>query len=297
MRPMEERNMNKKAILILLAPIPALLMGAFVMHRNGISPILYGQNILCYVVLGLFLFFLHKKGVQAPHSILATIALLLVACLLLACTFLQPGLEGVHRWLGIGNFNFYLSSIVLSGVIFGLSKLWQEKAEMVCVTILLIVMTMLFLQPDASQLSAFSAAIGFLVFTHGKSKALKFAVPFALIFCVAYAWMHIDGLEAVPHVEGILDLARGEGLVFYVLAIASLVILLIPFLHFPNASRKAKAIGMYYLAVIVSTFLGKFPVPVMGYGISPIIGYMLAIFLLMGESTNASDGSTKQSLG
>ncbi len=82
-------------------------------------------------------------------------------------------------------------------------------------------------------------------------------------------------------------MAGDMGTLYYVFGISSLGILLLPFLNFSNASVKAKAVGIYYLVMIASTFYGKFPVPFMGYGVSPIIGYMLAIFLLMRENAIA----------
>lgn len=37
------------------------------------------------------------------------------------------------------------------------------------------------------------------------------------------------------------------------------------------------ALGLYFLMTILVTFVGHFPMPIMGYGISPIIGYLIAI--------------------
>jgi hypothetical protein len=46
----------------------------------------------------------------------------------------------------------------------------------------------------------------------------------------------------------------------------------------PGESKLSSAcIGLYYILIIVSTLFGNFPVPLMGYGISPIIGYYAAM--------------------
>ncbi len=289
--------MSRKAINLLLAPVPALFIGAIVMQRNGISPVVYGLNIVCYVVLGLVLFFLRNKKATTQYSATAVIATLMAACLLLALTFLDRGLDGVHRWLSIGSFRLYISSMILPSVVLLISKLLQDQKEPVSVAILLVIAAILVMQPDAAQLSAFAAATGFLFLIQTKSKAIQYALPFALTGCVAYAWMHLDGLEAVPHVEGILALAGDMGIANYVIGIASLGILLLPFLNFSDAPLKSKAVGIYYLVMIASTFFGKFPVPFMGYGVSPIVGYMLAISLLMRENAIAHNSTrTKQIL-
>ncbi len=280
--------MHKKAVITLLAPIPALCLGAIVMQRNEISSAVYLQNIICYLVLGLVLFFLRNTKTAARYAPSAVIATLVAACLLLALTFLDRGLDGVHRWLSIGSFRLYISSIMLPGVVLMISELWQDQIEPVSVAILLVIAVILVMQPDAAQLSAFAAAMGLLVLTQTKSKAIQYALLSALIGCVAYVWIRIDGLDAVPHVEGILALAGDMGIAYYVFGLFSLGVLLLPFLNFSNASMKAKALGIYFFVMIAATFLGNFPVPFIGYGISPIIGYMLAIFLLMRENAMMS---------
>ncbi len=281
--------MSKKTVLNLFAPIPALFMGAMVMQRNGISAVAYGQNIICYVALGLILFFLRNKKAAKSYAPASVIATLVAACLLLSMTFLDRGLDGVHRWLSIGNFRLYISSIILPSVVIMIGKLWQDQKELVSVAILLVIVAILVMQPDASQLSAFSAAMVFWVLIQTKRKAIQYALPCALVACVVYAWIHIAGLEAVPHVEGILILAGDMGGAYSVLGFSSLVILLLPFLNFSHASTKAKAVGIYYFVMITSTFFGKFPVPFMGYGISPIVGYLLAVFFLMRDNSNTEN--------
>ena len=44
-----------------------------------------------------------------------------------------------------------------------------------------------------------------------------------------------------------------------------------------RGTRLGVALGVYMSATVLATFVGNFPVPVMGYGISPIIGYLLGL--------------------
>jgi predicted membrane protein len=39
-------------------------------------------------------------------------------------------------------------------------------------------------------------------------------------------------------------------------------------------------VGLYYALMMLSAFFGSFPVPFMGYGASPILGYFIVICLL-----------------
>lgn len=265
----------------LLAPIPALLIGTIVMRNNELSPFVYGQNIICYLVFVVILIFIGTKPVRAMRCDQVIIFMLVLGCLAVAITFLDRGLENVHRWLTIGSFRIYISSIVLPCMIIGLDVLLQKKSVIFPVIITVMMLLMLALQPDASQLSAFAISIVVVVFMRVKHRLLKCGVLLLSVGAVTYSWIHIDSLAAVPHVEGILLLARDMGMVWFLLGIVSLALLLIPFLRFPKISALSKAVGLYYLVTLASTFFGAFPVPFMGLGISPIIGYLFAMFLLI----------------
>lgn len=274
------KTWNKKSAAM-LAPIPALLIGAIVMRNNNLSPLVYGQNIICYLVFTLILLFLGAKPVRAVRGNQVIIAMLALGCLAVALTFLDRGLEKVHRWLALGGFRIHISSIVLPCMIIGLGELYQKKSVIFSFVITVIMLLMLALQPDASQLSAFAASIAVIVWMQVKHGLLKYGVALLSVGAITYSWIHIDSLAAVPHVEDILLLARDMGIVWFLLGIVSLALLLIPFLSFPKISVLSRAVGLYYLVTLVSTFFGAFPVPFMGLGISPIIGYLMAVILLI----------------
>jgi hypothetical protein len=52
-----------------------------------------------------------------------------------------------------------------------------------------------------------------------------------------------------------------------------------PFFLFPPNSAKplSFSLGIYFLISLLSSFFGNFPVPIIGYGTSPFIGYLIAI--------------------
>jgi hypothetical protein len=89
----------------------------------------------------------------------------------------------------------------------------------------------------------------------------------------------LDNLPAVAYVERIVSLSANMGLMWLILGVISLVMLPMPFILFPPKNLKLPSIcvGLYYIIILVSTLFGNFPVPLMGYGISPIIGYYISI--------------------
>lgn len=272
--------LNKRNAAILV-PIPALLIGAIVMRNNELSPSVYGQNIVCYLVFSLILLFLGAIPVRTIRGNRGKIVILVIGCLAVALTFLDRGLENVHRWLSFGGFRLYISSIVLPCIIIVIGMLLQKKKMVFPVVIAALMVLMLALQPDASQLSAFAISTAIMIWICVEHRLLKFGAAILSVGAITYSWLHIDSLTAVPHVEDVLLLARDMGVIWFILGISSLVLLLIPFLSFPKVSLLSKAVGLYYLVMIVTTFLGNFPVPFMGFGISPIIGYLLVLFFLI----------------
>ncbi len=271
----------QKDHLLMLAPLPAVVIGASVMHQNAISPLVYGQNLICYLVSGLLVLFLTAKPTSAKRGNRFYLALLTVGCLALAGTFLDHGLENVHRWLAIGNFRLYIASLVIPSMIIGLGQLLSRKRLTLLIAALMALL--LLFQPDASQLSAFVVSVVFLVWMQVKQPLLKCGVTLLSAAAMVYSWMHLDVLAPVAHVEGILRMAQEMGTAWFWLGIGSLILLPVPLLGFSRNATPAKAVGLYYLIVLMSTFFGNFPVPFMGFGVSPILGYQLALFFLRRE--------------
>ncbi len=273
----------QKNDLLMIAPLLALVIGAIVMHQSAISPLVYGQNIICYLVTGVLVLFLTARPASAKRGNRFYLVLLAVGCLALAGTFGDRGLENVHRWLAIGSFRLYIASLVIPSMVIGLGTLFSKKTGALPIAIAALMALLLVFQPDASQLSAFAVSITFLVWMQVRQPLLKYGAALLSLVAIVYSWMHLDALQPVAHVEGILRMAREMGTAWFWLGIASLLLLLVPFLGFAGNSTLAKAVGLYYLVVLISTFFGNFPIPFMGFGVSPILGYQLALFFLRRE--------------
>ena len=92
-----------------------------------------------------------------------------------------------------------------------------------------------------------------------------------------FAWVFLDDLAPVPYVEQIIFLVADLGIVWFILGVLSLLLLLGPFFFYGKKNIISLSLGVYYLMVMIVTLFGNFPMPIMGYGISPVIGYFIAI--------------------
>lgn len=89
-----------------------------------------------------------------------------------------------------------------------------------------------------------------------------------------WTWTQRDPLSPVPYVEGIIGLARQSGPAWLVASIAALAVLPLPFFVGPSGSHSAvaRALGVYLCICILAPLFGHFPVPLLGFGLSPIVG-------------------------
>jgi hypothetical protein len=86
-------------------------------------------------------------------------------------------------------------------------------------------------------------------------------------------------MAPVPYVEGIIGLARQSGPVWMVASLAALAVLPLPFFvsSLGDHSAVARALGVYLCICILAPLFGHFPVPLVGFGLSPIVGYFVAM--------------------
>ncbi|WP_373496609.1 hypothetical protein [Aquiflexum sp.] len=210
--------------------------------------------------------------------------IILISMLLLMLTFWDDGLQNVHRWLSIGNFKLNIGLIVSPLILIHIHRLENQINEILAS--LLVVIIFLF-QPDASLVTAFYASAGILLFRKNISSTTKGLILISAIGASVLAWYRLDSLPPVNYVEGILTLALEISGFFAICSVLSLVLLPLPF--FVLASKKnrtmAYSLGIYYSLILLATLFGNFPVMVMGYGISPIIGYFIGLVWL-GESVS-----------
>lgn len=267
-------------LLPFLIMLPAILVGSIVMLMNDVPITIWSQNLIVLVLAGLLINYISDKVPVGVKKIAIPVIIIL-----LILTFLHTGLGGVHRWIGVGLIKFYIASIVIPVLLIELWRLSQVINIGVLTVIALGVSVMLFLQPDASQTTAFTVPMVVILLSKTRNRYYRYSViTFAALLCLL-SWILIDALPPVPYVEGIIDMAANTGMMWRGLGIVSLAILPLPFILFPprNARLISLCLGSYFVLILLSTRFGNFPVPLMGYGISPILGYYLAVTWLIKE--------------
>lgn len=198
---------------------------------------------------------------------------------------LLPGSQGSPaRWLVLGDTRLYVAPVVLPVALFWLGA--RVHAHAIYAASVTVAATALVLQPDASQLSAFAVAMLVLLATSNLPLLLRIALLAVLLCSVVVAWSTPDPLAPVPYVEGVFTLAA-EVSPFALLAAVSVAAL--PATAFVWVSRNTRssgafAVAVYYASLFALAPLQVTPVPLLGFGTGPILGY----FLVAGVVSRAS---------
>ncbi len=106
--------------------LPALLIGMTTMISYGVGFHIWIQNLFIWVVGISFCYGMSTKTTLKFLDI-SPLSITTVLIVLLVMPFWFNGIEGVHRWITFGPFNFYIASISLPILIVYLWKLSINK--------------------------------------------------------------------------------------------------------------------------------------------------------------------------
>lgn len=241
----------------IITMFPAIAIGAITMYLNDVTVSIYIQNIICFIVLSLCNIFLLKRKNFFKH--LNPIVWVIVCIVALLLTFIDSGIESVHRWSVIGPVRLYISVIVLP-VLF--INVWRslEKEKWIFFTIAVICVSILLtLQPDASIMTAFSVTC-ILLFWNKIKNIYWLLLTMFLTSLTMFTWIFLDELKPVEYVEGIFQLVSDRGFVWLILGVISLAIMIIPFFMFPPDVNKRLSVcfGMYFVIIVNNNYIWKF---------------------------------------
>lgn len=267
----------------LVTPFPALIVGALIMRQHDVPSSRWGLNLIAGLVSAAIcaLFLARSRTTMSKTAATISAGGALGA---LAATFAMAGSMGVHRWVQLGPLNVHAAAVCLPLVLgalgileaFGGKLRWWPRLLAIAVAVLL------FCQPDAAQATAFAAAVFTLLIVNKERASAPWVAARVIAALAGWTWTRPDPLSPVPYVEGIIGLARQSGPVWLIASIAALAVFPLPFFvsRLSRHSAVALALGVYWCVSILAPLFGHFPVPLLGFGLSPIVGYFVALAFL-----------------
>ncbi len=280
----------------LATPLPALVFGVLVMRRNDVPFAIWGQNLIA----GLFFMIVCVSLLRLPplssKRLQWGVALTVILSVgLLLATFADARLNGVHRWVVVGSLRIHAGAVCLPALILTLGEILNHPEWKLAGWFAALpgvgVAGLLLLQPDAAQASAFAGALIVLLVSCRQTLRVSWVAALLIAVCAVWSWMRPDPLLPVPHVEGIVGLAAQNGRLWLLASLASLALLPCPFLldwgRVGRTSPTSLALGLYFALNVIAPCLGSFPVPLLGFGLSPIAGYFVALTWLLSPKPGA----------
>ena len=244
-----------------------------------------------YLVVNAIAFLL---GIVALHGVGGAMAqagrhsgplLVLLGAGLLATALAGTAVDGAARWIWIGPLGVQVSLVLLPFMIVTFAR---YPGLLGCVGIA-IAAAALALQPDRAMAGVLAFAMAVLAVSRpGRWPA---GALIAAVAAFAATLARPDALQAVPFVDRILFTAFDLHWLAGAAVLLGALLLLVPAIAGrrgdPALGHAWLALGAVWLGCILSAALGNYPTPVVGYGGSAILGYLLSFASLPAHAASA----------
>lgn len=257
--------------------LAAVLAGVAICSASGVPLTLGLRNLAAWAVgaVGAVIIALNvRRGALPVFLWLLPVGLLL--------GFLNPGLEGVHRWLSFGPVQANVAMLLGPAAVVAFAArmdFWPTGSWLA----LLAALALTVAQPDASQATALAAVALLAAWSFHARPRSRLILAALAVGAAVWAWQRPDPLAPVPEVEGVIGLAFGQSASMGALALSLLILTAVaPALAATASAARlpALSLGLFLLVWSAAPFLGAFPVPFLGVGPSPIVGAWLGVGLL-----------------
>lgn len=252
--------------------IGAVALGVIYMAFAG-APMRYPAINAGALVIGLTMLALLGRSTIAGGWASAAMAGALVATALLG-----DAVEGAARWVHVGGLAVQPSLVLLPVMLVAFARVRRAASTAAMIA----TAAALALQPDRA--AAGMLVLGLAVLTILRPDRHVVAALIAGVAGFALTLVQADTLPAVPYVDQILYSSFDVHVAVGLAVLAGSALLLVPAIvgcaRDPGDRATYAVFGTVWFVAILAAALGNYPTPIVGYGGSAILGYVLSLLAL-----------------
>jgi len=236
------------------------------------------------LIVGLAVFMAWRKW-SRPVASLSGWTALVIGLALLATALYGHSLDGTTRWVRAG-FMALQPGLILVPL---LAILFSRDQNGMTTMAVVIAAAALALQPDRASAGALTAGVAALAMTMPDRRVLLALFATSIAFVITL--VRPDRLPAQAFVEKVLFTAFETHWLAGLAVWIGVACMLVPAIagrvqHADNRATYA-VFGVVWLGLVSASVLGAYPTPLVGYGASSILGYMLSLAALPGRVRRA----------
>jgi cell division protein FtsW (lipid II flippase) len=282
---------GRRAAAVAGLTIPVVI-GAVVMGRAGAGTARVGVHLGGALAGWALCWWSSTRARETGPRVARLWGLLLVATV--AATWLDPGIQGIHRWIAVGGVRLHPSAL-LAPAFLATAFAGRAGDDRWTVGLFGVIQALHLLQPDAGQASACAAGALAGLLAGERTRPRTALAAFAVV-AAAVAWLRPDPLLPAPFVEDMVGRAfhwrTSVGLASLACLAIGAVAPLVLIRETASEGRSAPwALAGYLAGAMLATAAGELPVPLMGFGVSPLLGTFLGLALLLASGHPTRGGS------
>lgn len=256
--------------------VGAVLLGAAYLVAAG-APVRYLVINIAALSIGLVLLAIGDRISFATRRLGSVMALAAAAALLATAVFGEQ-VDGAARWVRLGPIIVQPSLILLPPMIVAFAR----SRDALSTLAMILMAAGLGVQPDRAMAGVLAMAMAVLAVR--QPDRLTLTALAGSVGGLAAALGQADRLPAVPYVDQILYSSFQVHPLAGAAVLAGSLLLVLPAIFGWRADAIHRdayiALGALWSAAIIAAALGNYPTPLVGYGGSAIIGYVLCLTIL-----------------
>lgn len=283
---MEKRSSlleNPRAVGIACA-IAATALGLAYMAAAGAQPFHLAVNAGALLMGLAFFALLRPSSGEARH--LPGAVMLACGGVLLATALFGVSVEGASRWVRIAGLALQISLVLLPAMLVAFAR----RRDFLSTLGVILAAVALALQPDRAMAGVLASSLAVLA-VRRRDPWVMSALGFAAAG-FAVTLLRPDTLPAVAYVDQIFYTAFDVHALAGLAVVGGALLLVVPAIPGLKNGDACAVFGIAWLGMILAAALGNYPTPLVGYGASAVMGYVLSIAFLPGSarSTAGAEG-------